>query len=553
MRRTIALWLCASCGTTPPAQDAAPAVDAAPDALVCPAGLPPETPSILEPLAGRIDVLPGDVVIASSPFADADPGDVHAASEVELWRMDGPVHVERVWRAEVTDPYRLTRVTLADGVLEGSAAAAGGLAEWTDYAARVRYRAPAGDCGVWSGWSADRAFRTDDGSTYLYDPERVHTIELEIPPESWGPIDAEAVPPGCVPYQRNYYRGTLRFEGVEYPGVGIKVKGGCGSARGLGGKAAFKVNLMWDDPALLGCPEKRRLHGQTHLTLNNLVQDPSFEHERLGYHFYRAMGVAVPRAAHVRLMVNGAYWGTYLNVETIDRRFLARWFEDNDGMLYEGTYWCDLVPWNVPPGDEDTACLTREFKPDPCDDPDPDADPQDYTLLRQFVAAVDAMPPGGFYPEILAFFDYDRFLSSWAVEAVISHWDAYEFSIMNNYRVYHDPDTGLWTLIPTGIDQTFAGDQDPWDVYGVLARRCIEEPDCEAAFAARLHDAADTFEGLGLGAMAGEIHDQIAPHVAEDPRREVDLGWWQDAHEELLWYIADRPARVRQILGWHGY
>mgnify|MGYP001084450630 CR=1 FL=1 len=45
---------------------------------------------------------------------------------------------------------------------------------------------------------------------------------------------------------------------------------------------------------------------------------------------------------------------------------------------------------------------------------------------------------------------------------MISHWDAYEFSIHNNYRVYHDPSTDTWSMIPTGIDQTFGGDQDPW-------------------------------------------------------------------------------------------
>src|SRR5690606_31739845 len=109
--------------------------------------------------------------------------------------------------------------------------------------------------------------------------------------------------------------------------------------------------------------------------------------------------------------------------------------------------------------------------------PDPGADPMDYELLRQLTEQIAALPPGGFYPEVEALFDFDKLLSSWALESLISHWDNYTFVIQNNYRVYHDPTTGRWTLISTGIDQTFEGDQDPWSVQGVLAIKCLQEPD----------------------------------------------------------------------------
>ncbi len=518
------------------------------------ANLAPAVPSILDPVIGRIDVVPGSMVVASSPFSDPDAGDTHLASAFEIWSMANGNRVERVWSAAVSDPVRLTRVTLADGQLLGSALANGGLFPWTEYSVRVRYRDSSDGCGTaWSEWSADLPFKTDDGSSHLFDPDLMHDIYLDIPPASWASIDAEAVPPGCVPYQRNYYPGTLTFEGQVFDGVGIHVKGGCGSGRHLNGKASFKVNVDWDDPAVPGCPTERRLLGQKHLTLNNNVQDWSMIHERVGYGIYRALGVGAPRAAHVRLHVNGEYWGVYTHVETIDRRFLERWFQSNQGMLYEGTYWCDLIPSNVPPGTDDSYCLTREFQPDLCSTPDPDSDPEDYELLRQLVNQIQGLPPGGFYPEVTSFFHYDSFMTSWAIESIIAHWDAYEFNIMNNYRVYHDRGTGLWHLISTGIDQTFGGDQDPWGVSGILASRCLQEPDCEAAFAARLAEVNDAFETMPLAMQAQTFYNQIAGDVATDPRKEQDNTSFTQAVNNTITWIGQRPARVREILINHGF
>jgi hypothetical protein len=313
------------------------------------------------------------------------------------------------------------------------------------------------------------------------------------------------------------------------------------------------VSIDWDDPAIPDCPAERRLLGQKHLVLNNNVQDWSMIHERLGYGIYRALGVGAPRAVHVRLHVNGEYWGVYTMMEAIDRRFLERWFGSNKGMLYEGTYWCDLLPWNVPPGTDDSYCLTREFTPDACSTPDPEGDPEDYETLRTFVNQIQGLPNGGFYPEIQTLVDYDSFMTSWAIESYMSHWDAYEFSIINNYRFYHDPSTGLWHLISTGIDQTFGGDQDPWGVSGVLASRCINEPDCQAAFAARLREVNDAIEAMPLQEQAQDIYDQIAADVAADPRREYDASSFTSAVYGTIDYINQRPTRIRQILAAHGF
>ena len=65
-------------------------------------------------------------------------------------------------------------------------------------------------------------------------------VYLTIPQATWDAIDAQATPPGCVPYRRDYHTASIMFEGQTLDGVGIHVKGGCGSARHMNGKASFK-------------------------------------------------------------------------------------------------------------------------------------------------------------------------------------------------------------------------------------------------------------------------------------------------------------------------
>jgi hypothetical protein len=521
---------------------------------------PPATPVVLTPLDDVLDVLPASLVIEASAFSDPD-GDAHARSEFEIWRTAGGEPVFRVWSAAVDSADKLTRVALADGTFEVGDA----LDQWTKYQVVARY-SDGGECSPWSAWSGANRFRTDDGSSYWFDPTAVRDVYIDIPvPDSWDPINAQAIPPGCVPFQRQYYPGSAVLDGVTYDGIGVRTKGGCGSSRNLGGKASFKLNLSWNDPDVPGCPEERRSHGLKRLTLNNLVQDRSYVHERLAYRFYQLMDVPAARAAHTRVHVNGDLWGLYVHIESFDRRFLSRWFDDNDGMLYEGTYWCDLVPGNVPPADEDTYCISRKFHPSDCEPVAEDGDPEDYGPIRAMVQdltalvdTLDDVPPGSFYPEIGSIIDFDRFLSMWAADTIIGHWDGYVIRIRNNYRIYHDPESDLWTFIPSGVDQTFGDSLAPAErdqlgqLAGLVADRCWDEADCKAAFLDRLSQAVDVFEQADLGGIAETIAEQIDPLVQEDPRKEgtyaqflsnPDLDWPGVA--QAISFIDARAAEIR--------
>lgn len=143
----------------------------------------------------------------------------------------------------------------------------------------------------------------------------------------------------------------------------------------------------------------------------------------------------------------------------------------------------------------------------------------------------------------------------WAADSLLSHWDGYLFENINNYRVYQDPATGRWTLLPGGIDQTFghregsrSGLRSPWEVSGLLAKRCLEEADCQAAFAARLEQVTRVFEESGLDARVQSTRGQLAAGVYADPRKETSNAGFEQAARETLEFIHTRPARIREYL-----
>lgn len=511
----------------------------------------PPPPTLTFAPGGRI-VVPADLSLSVTALP-ADAGQ-WLRLDLEIWRTnpDGTAR-DRAWFASTDDPARLG-FTLADGTFENAAAFLGELEPWQDHLVRARHVAITSEgCAMEGPWTEKQYFRTDDGSATLYDPAITRDYVITLAQASIDAINAEAIPPGCVPHERNYYSGTLTYEATDFAGVGVKVKGGCGSARRLDEKAGLKLHLGWDDPAVPGCPATRRILGQERFTFNNMVQDESMSHELMAYAFYRAMGVPVPRANYARVLVNGELFGIYLHVDTVDRRFLARHFVSNGGALYEGTYHCDLDLSSV--RTDDTGCLRRTFAPDPCDGgPGPGDDPLDYTPLLQLIAELDAMPQDGFLAALSTRFDVEALFSMWAVDAVLSHWDGHIYNLVNNYRVYHDPGTDRWTIIPSGVDQTFQNiNDDPWSVTARIGQRCLAEPACEAAFAARLREAVEVFVALDLTARRRALKARVEYLLLDGTGREFSQGEFDQEHAETQAFIEQRAAQVMQHVTSRGF
>ena len=127
------------------------------------ANQPPATPSISEPPVFGPAVNPGDVHMESA-FSDPDVGDLHAASDWEIWTV---VPFELVWTRSDATGFGTTNTLLGDGAFIGSHAGAGTLFDDTTYLMRVRHRDDSGDPATqWSPW-ASRPFTTGSAQDWF--------------------------------------------------------------------------------------------------------------------------------------------------------------------------------------------------------------------------------------------------------------------------------------------------------------------------------------------------------------------------------------------------
>jgi spore coat protein CotH len=81
--------------------------------------------------------------------------------------------------------------------------------------------------------------------------------------------------------------------------------------------------------------------------------------------------------------------------------------------------------------------------------------------LRALEAALRTARPATSGTALATFIDVEQAFRSWAVDAVVGHWDGYWFG-NNNYYVYSHPD-GRFRMIPHGMDWLFSENWPDYD------------------------------------------------------------------------------------------
>jgi len=249
---------------------------------------------------------------------------------------------------------------------------------------------------------------------------------------------------------REYVRATIREGDRVYEEVGIHLKGAAGSFRDIDNdKPAFTLNFdkFIDD---------QKFHGLDKLSLNNSVQDPTYMTEAICADLFLAAGVPTPRTGHARVSLNGRDLGLYVLKEGFDKAFLKRHFKNVKGNLYDGGFLQDI-----------DASLERTS-----------GEVRGRADLKALIAATDEPDEARRLERLRALLDFARFLDFASLEMLTWHWDGYVMK-KNNYRIYHDPDSGKMTFFPHGMDQMFWDANGPvlpraQQVEGMVARAILE-------------------------------------------------------------------------------
>ena len=398
------------------------------------------------------------------------------------------------------------------------------------------------DGGTMPDASAPPDATPDPGSDEIFDPLRMPRFDIDLPQAS---IEAlNRVTGSSDPAQDVYVHAGFRYGAETLPDIGLRIKGEA-SFRKLDKKAPFK--LKFDEFV-----NNLSFRGLKRLTLNNMVEDPSFLAERMAYYFYRAAKLPAPRCNSALVYVNGTFYGVYANVEAEDKPFLRRWFVNDEGNLYEEGQK-DFVPGAETAFDLETNQTAN-----------------DRSGLANLIAVFQATTPANFMSSLGSVLDIPHYFRFTAAEAAVNQWDMYSYTVFypNNFRIYHDPTSNKFVFLPWGMDMSMkpyrdsrkphirifelARSRDRADAgvtAGLMFQRCLESPECKTAYTAAVRDIVAVYEAAGMEATAVSYYDQIKAQVMADPRKEVTMAAFETGYQSMLKTIRERPAAIRADIG----
>ena len=157
------------------------------------------------------------------------------------------------------------------------------------------------------------------------DKTRVLSVVVEADAAQWAEMLENAT-------QEEYIPANVTINGVTVSNVGIRPKGNSSLSTVAGDdttdRYSFKIEFdhYIDGQSWLGLDK---------LALNNIQSDASYMKEYLSYDIMEYLGVASPLYAFADISVNGADWGFYLAVETLEDSYAQRTFGSDHGQLYK--------------------------------------------------------------------------------------------------------------------------------------------------------------------------------------------------------------------------
>jgi len=189
----------------------------------------------------------------------------------------------------------------------------------------------------------------------------------------------------------------------------------------------------------------QKLMGSKKIKLANSIFDPTFAKEITGYSIYQKY-LPSPEANLMRVEVQGEYLGLYVNTEAVDKTFLTKHYNENDGILIK----CDPVQRYRQPGPRGKSDLAwfgtdstkyynhYSLKSD-----------KGWEELINLINVINNDPQ-----QIETVLNVDRALWALAVNQAIANFDSYNGTDPRNYYLYQTKD-GLFQMIPWDVSESF--------------------------------------------------------------------------------------------------
>ena len=225
---------------------------------------------------------------------------------------------------------------------------------------------------------------------------------------------------------------TLIVNDTEtFDSVGVRFKGNS-SYNMSNDKKPFNITM---DEFIDG----QDLWGIETFNLGNAFMDPTMVREKITYDIYRKYMPAC-EVGYAAVYLNGEYWGLYVLVEQINKDFLRKWFEDEDGNLYKGDPHGALTSY------PDMEKLKRDYEKKTNEDEDDWSDLYELTQILNHSNNLEE--------ELPSVLNIDRTLWYLALCNVLTNLDSY-INSGHNYYIYKNPKTDRFNMLPWDLNESF--------------------------------------------------------------------------------------------------
>ncbi len=364
---------------------------------------------------------------------------------------------------------------------------------------------------------------------YVFDDKSVPRIDIIIHPDSLAKILAPENQLSDHEYPATFiFSNSSRKDTIAK--IGFRLRGNSSRAAT---KKSFKVSFNTFHKG-------RKFHGLEKLNLNGDRKDPSVLRSKLSWDLLRDSRLPASRINHVRLYLNGNYYGIQVNVEHIDEEFILSRFGENEGAFFKCLFPADLK-FRGKNGEDYQHKLGRrpvyELKR---------GEKRSYELLANFIDIINNEPDSTFQQRLEQTFDVDEYLRTMAVEVLIGHWDNYSYN-SNNFYLYFEKDAGRAHYITYDLDATFGLDFNniDWANRSVfnwtktansspLHSRIMGRETYKLRFLSYLREVQEKLFDAKLEASAKKAKQLIEPYMQDDLLRYHETGYsYQDFVESL--------------------
>jgi spore coat protein H len=332
-------------------------------------------------------------------------------------------------------------------------------------------------------------------SDAVFDPKTLHQVVITVDPSKLAQLDSDL---------ENRVPCSITYDGVTVDNVGLVKVPDNGVVDPLAGKPSFSVKLNEFDA-------NKDLFTLSRFTLQSSISDPSLLREHLGYEMYRRAAIPAKRTGHASVTFNGVVLGVYVVADYIDKKFSARNFgpENFDGNLYEGGCCGDFVDGIAHMDLKNEASEGRSRI--------------DILALEKTLKTAS---PEDFAAKVDQRMDLARFVTGYALDALLVHKNGYHYLPISNFFMYDNPADGRFVFLPSGMDDVLSDlNFNPFtapDAFPSKKVRGIPALDTQYR-AALLHVMNDLWDTDFLHARIDAVTALMDQNPANDPHTLADI------------------------------